>query len=254
MKLNAPKTIEEFMAQAYAMEVERRSRYADLADAMDTHNNREVAELFRKMAVIEGKARHRDHAAHGLEDAAGQCGGAVVGGLRGGANPCDRRGALPDAAVARAAAGAGAEQRAERFFAELAKSTTDESVRKAALELQEEEREHVELSARLDGQACRSPRRLGGRPGSAALRPVARDVQTLLPPAGRRRSATPTASPPTPVAWCSSPGRSAGNARQQFERTDFVSQFDQALAQRARGARAGGRPSRARLPHHRLLL
>jgi rubrerythrin len=38
-----------------------------------------------------------------------------------------------------------AEQRAERFFAALAKSTTDESVRKAALELQEEEREHVEL-------------------------------------------------------------------------------------------------------------
>jgi rubrerythrin len=39
----------------------------------------------------------------------------------------------------------GAEQRAERFFAELAKSTTDEAVRKAAQELQEEEREHVEL-------------------------------------------------------------------------------------------------------------
>ena len=38
-----------------------------------------------------------------------------------------------------------AEQRAERFFAELAKTTTDESVRKAALELQDEEREHVEL-------------------------------------------------------------------------------------------------------------
>jgi hypothetical protein len=37
------------------------------------------------------------------------------------------------------------EQRAERFFARLAKAATTPSVRKAALELQEEEREHVEL-------------------------------------------------------------------------------------------------------------
>jgi len=46
------------MACAYAMEVEAAERYAELADQMSTHHNREVSELFAKLARIEGK--HRD--------------------------------------------------------------------------------------------------------------------------------------------------------------------------------------------------
>ena len=46
------------MAYAYAMEVEAAERYAELADQMSTHHNREVSELFAKLARIEGK--HRD--------------------------------------------------------------------------------------------------------------------------------------------------------------------------------------------------
>ena len=38
-----------------------------------------------------------------------------------------------------------AEQRAEAFFARLAQVATDDAVKRAALELQDEEREHVEL-------------------------------------------------------------------------------------------------------------
>jgi rubrerythrin len=38
-----------------------------------------------------------------------------------------------------------AEQRAEAFFGQLARATTSESVRRAALELQAEEQEHVAL-------------------------------------------------------------------------------------------------------------
>ena len=38
-----------------------------------------------------------------------------------------------------------AEQRAEAFFGRLAQLATDEPVRRAALEMQDEEREHVEL-------------------------------------------------------------------------------------------------------------
>jgi rubrerythrin len=38
-----------------------------------------------------------------------------------------------------------AEQRAEAFFGQLAEAATDEGVRRAALELQREEQEHVEL-------------------------------------------------------------------------------------------------------------
>src|SRR5512134_4189528 len=43
----------EFLARAWAMEVEAVERYSTLADAMEEHNNPEVAELFRKLARIE---------------------------------------------------------------------------------------------------------------------------------------------------------------------------------------------------------
>src|SRR4051794_18572170 len=52
----APQTLEEFMAQALAMENEAVERYTELADAMEQHNNPEVAALFRTMAGYE--ARH----------------------------------------------------------------------------------------------------------------------------------------------------------------------------------------------------
>jgi rubrerythrin len=53
-----PRTTEEFMAQACALEAEAAARYAELAALMTTHNNREVAALFAKLARIEGL--HRD--------------------------------------------------------------------------------------------------------------------------------------------------------------------------------------------------
>jgi len=58
----SPKTqasTQEFMAQACAMEVEAAERYTELAELMRAHNNRKVAELFTKLARIEGL--HRDH-------------------------------------------------------------------------------------------------------------------------------------------------------------------------------------------------
>ena len=56
-------SIDELMAYAYALELEASERYAEFADAMEAHNNREVAELFRKLARIE----HR-HAEQVLEE------------------------------------------------------------------------------------------------------------------------------------------------------------------------------------------
>ena len=56
-----PRIVEEFMAYAWAMEVEAAGRYAELAQIMDSHHNREVAELFAKLSRIEGK--HRDQIA-----------------------------------------------------------------------------------------------------------------------------------------------------------------------------------------------
>jgi rubrerythrin len=43
----------DFMSRAYTMELEAIERYAQFADALETHNNREVAELFRKLSEIE---------------------------------------------------------------------------------------------------------------------------------------------------------------------------------------------------------
>ena len=61
MKRKLPHTVQEFMAYAWAMEVEAAERYAELAEQMDTHHNAEVAGLFAKLARIEGK--HRDQIA-----------------------------------------------------------------------------------------------------------------------------------------------------------------------------------------------
>ena len=44
---------EDFMARAYAMELEAIDRYAQFAEQLEAHNNKEVAELFRKLSQIE---------------------------------------------------------------------------------------------------------------------------------------------------------------------------------------------------------
>jgi rubrerythrin len=141
----SPKTIEDFMAQAYAMEVEAAQRYADLADAMDMHNNREVAELFRKMAVIEGKHGNQILEQMGWKSPPANAVAPSWEGFESAEQvPIDEVHYLmrPWHALQLAL---GAEQRAERFFAELAMTAKDEAIRKAAVELRDEEHEHVEL-------------------------------------------------------------------------------------------------------------
>lgn len=141
----APATIEDFMAQAIAMEFEAVERYQELADAMETHNNAEVAELFRKMSVIENKHAEQMLAEMGWSE--------IPPGTR--AQPWEGFDSpemvsmddihylmTPWHALQLALK---AEQRAVRFFDALAEAAQSEPVRKAALELLEEEREHVEL-------------------------------------------------------------------------------------------------------------
>lgn len=144
MKRKAPRTVPEFMARAWAMEVEAAERYAELAEQMDTHHNTEVAELFAKLARIEGL--HRDQIA------------AQMGWSR-----------PPDTASFRWEAPEGPETtdygdlhylmqpyhalklaehneaRAAEFFERLAAAKLPAEVRAAALEMAAEEREHVRL-------------------------------------------------------------------------------------------------------------
>ena len=144
--VKAPRTINEFMALALAMETEAAERYAEFADAMEMHNNLEVAALFRKMAEIEGK-----HAAQIMaemrwkEPPALPAGRPTWEGFEAPeTTPGDEVHYLmqPYHALQLALAN---EERAAKFFARLARAATVATVKKAARELEAEEREHVEL-------------------------------------------------------------------------------------------------------------
>lgn len=147
MSADSPVNLEALMLQALAMEQEAAQRYADLADAMEMHNNADVAELFRRMAVIEGRHAVQIMQQMGWEHppAASQAPAPAWEGLEAAETV-----GLDDVhylmrpwhALQLALA---AEQRAERFFGALALGSSDPSVRNAALELQQEEKEHVEL-------------------------------------------------------------------------------------------------------------
>jgi len=141
-----PTTLEDFMAQALQMELDAEQRYNDFADMMETHNNPEVGQWFRKMAVIEGKHASQIMAEMGWKEVPPSAPRAPVfeGFETPESAPIDEVHYLmrPWHVLQLALAN---EERAERFFARLASMATVDSVRKAALELQQEEAEHVEL-------------------------------------------------------------------------------------------------------------
>jgi rubrerythrin len=136
----------DFLARAWAMEVEAAERYASFADAMDLHNNREVAELFRKLARIE--QLHADQLFE--EDLSRRAPALPPGGLRwdGGEGP---ETAAPDELHYRMQPyhalqiALDCEKRANKFFSEYASKTADAKLRKAAREMAAEEAEHVRL-------------------------------------------------------------------------------------------------------------
>jgi rubrerythrin len=141
-----PQTLEEFMAQALAMENEAVERYTELADAMEQHNNHEVATLFRTMAGHEAKHGRRIMAEMGwlevpqikvhaktwpAEIAPETLSFGEVHYLM-----------QPWHALQLALS---AERQAEAFFATLARLAVSEPVRKAAQEMRAEEAHHVSL-------------------------------------------------------------------------------------------------------------
>jgi len=142
--IKGPRTLDELMAQALVMEMEAAQRYADFADAMDVHNNREVAALFRKMADIERKHGAQIMAAMEWKAPPAPAKPSWEGFEAPETTPGDEVHYLmqPYHALQLALVN---EQRAERFFARLVRVATVESVRNAALRLQAEEREHVSL-------------------------------------------------------------------------------------------------------------
>ncbi len=140
----------ELLAYAHAIEVDAMERYQLLADQMETHNNRELAKLFRELAGHEEK-----HAAKILEQA-GESGLPVIEESAfhwlGTESP---EAADLDAAHYRMTPwhalqmALGAEQRAFAFFDHLVNTVSEPEVKKWAEEFRDEEAEHVELVERL---------------------------------------------------------------------------------------------------------
>ena len=142
----APASIATLMTYALWLELDAVERYRELADAMEMHNNRDVSELFRKMAAIEGK--HADKIMK-------QMAWTKVPPLPPGPSPWPGFESpetvaheevhylmQPWHALSLALKG---EERAHRFFARLADEATAPAVKRAATEMADEEREHVEL-------------------------------------------------------------------------------------------------------------
>lgn len=144
---SSPRTLADFMVLAWQMECEAADRYAELADVMEVHNNRDVAALFRRLAAIE-----QIHARRIMADmhwkappAPPPPGSDAWGGLEAPeTTPSDEVHYLmqPYQALALALA---AERRAVAFFDRLARSVGDERVRAAAEAMRDEECEHVTL-------------------------------------------------------------------------------------------------------------
>jgi rubrerythrin len=128
------------------MEREAVARYTELAEMMEVHNNLEVAELFRKMALYESRHVEQILADMGWADdtVAPRVAGAWAGAESPEAVPIDEMHYLmhPWHALQLALA---AEQRAVEFFEALAASAESGPMRRAAEEMRDEEIEHVAL-------------------------------------------------------------------------------------------------------------
>lgn len=135
----------DFMKRAYAMELEASTRYAEFADQMEVANNREVAELFRKLAGIE-----KLHASKILEHMGWKSPPADLEPFRWEGLEGPETGETNDLhylmqpyhALQIALRN---EIRAARFFASVARRDLPRAVHDAAQEMAEEEREHVAL-------------------------------------------------------------------------------------------------------------
>jgi rubrerythrin len=134
------------MARAYAMELEAHERYALFADQLDTHNNREVAEMFRKLSHIESL-----HAQRILEEMQWPS-LPVLPPAYAWETPEGPETAPADAVhylmqpFHALEIALGCELQAQKYFEDIAAAKeTPPSVKKAALEMADEEREHVRL-------------------------------------------------------------------------------------------------------------
>ena len=139
-------TVASLLAHAHQLEAEAAERYEDLAHQMQARKRPELAEFFHKMAAIELKhASKVDEMAENLElprMAPWEYGWSDTEGPE--TTPIS---AIDDIVTPRQALRQAMEneERAVRFFEDVAEVTNDETVREMASSLAEEEREHISL-------------------------------------------------------------------------------------------------------------
>lgn len=138
--VTTPMTLDGLMQRAWAMERESELRYLEFAEIMETHNNAEVAGLFRSIAAHERQHAEQIRVRMGWP----------------GAFAAPAAGDVPDPADLEQAhylmqpwhvlqLALDAERRAHAFFAALAQECATPQLRAAAEQLQAEEAEHVAL-------------------------------------------------------------------------------------------------------------
>lgn len=137
-----------FLAHAVELESEAAERYDELADSMETHNNLEVAELFRKLAGYS--RQHRDEV-KGVAADFGSLPAVAPWEFQWDSTPeSPEAAAFENAHYLMTAHHAlkmalACETQGQRYYAAVAAETTDPAVAKVAREFADEEGGHVEL-------------------------------------------------------------------------------------------------------------
>jgi rubrerythrin len=142
----------ELYAHAIAIEREAAARYAEFAERMEDTGREDLARVFGMLARLEAEhveALERRTAGIDLpEIAAGQYAWLDAGGPETAARELLFRLMTPRHALAIALA---AERRAQAFFEQVYWTTSDPALRSLAREMAAEEREHVDMIARMLG-------------------------------------------------------------------------------------------------------
>ena len=144
-KKKASPAYADFMARAYTMELDATERYAQFAEAMEAHNNTEVAKLFRKLAQVEALHAKRILSEMGRPSMPALPAAFAWQGAEGPETaPFDELHYLMQPYHALQIA-LRCEQQALAYFSGIAKHNPPKQIRAAAAEMAEEEREHVKL-------------------------------------------------------------------------------------------------------------
>jgi rubrerythrin len=142
--------LNDLLAIAYQIESDAVERYNLLGDQMETHNNPELAKVFRDLARAEGIHGEEIRRLAGDFDVAGHAREIARIERMGLPEEVDLAAAhylmTPWHALQLSLAG---EKRALAYFTRIAEAATDPEVRAMAMELMEEEVEHVNLVNRL---------------------------------------------------------------------------------------------------------